>query len=214
MTRRRFVRNGALFIPAVPALAQLFPFPGPGGKGAGGGGGFSGPYTDDFNRASLGGNWTVGFAGRTFSIDSSTHLKADTFSHGSVYYNAVTWPNNQTSSVTLGPITSAGNYIGPAVRINGADDWYTFIIDSAGSWFLGSVIDGTYDTNIANGSGVTLVEGDILTLDITGTTLTAKLNGTPISGATGTNSQIASGSAGVAALNGPYLVNAWSGNSL
>lgn len=136
-------------------------------------------------------NWTLN-AG-DFDIQSnalSCDAAADTDSL--CHWNADAFDANQYAQVTM---TAAGDYLygGPAVRVHATDHTgYCIAADNSDGIFLSKVIDGDY-TELAAYAAADA--GDVLRLEVSGTTLTVKKNG----GTLGTvvDSDISTGSGGL-----------------
>ena len=152
------------------------------------------PATDNFNRANanpIGGNWTTVTGKGNIQIVSNVAI--GTISGiNAAYWNADAFSNNQYSQVKLGAVAST--WFGPAVRFSSSA--YTgYLAESSNgtSLVLYKVIAGT-TTSLASYT-VTVSAGDIIRLEVVGSTLTVKHNGT--TRITHTNAEIASGSCGL-----------------
>lgn len=172
------------------------------------------PASDTFQRADggVGANWTATEGAFSILSDSVYLSSQDGNSRGSMYWNDATFSNDQFSQIT---ITSAGGMtssLGPAVRMQGIGESY-YVLSG-----LGTKINLQLESSgVASTLGTfnhQLVPGDVLRLEVLGTALTAKLNGTTI--ITATDSTFASGFPGVAGSNtiSPATGNDWSGGSL
>lgn len=172
--------------------------------------------SDDFNRASLGANWTQlnpALAG-SISIDSSTQVHAAfTFvSAGSTaavrWAGTGTFSNDQFSSVKLTTISGSGNnYKMGAIARAGAG------IDGSRAWYEVSVTglaSGPYTTEIVlqNGGTRTVLysatlswaTNDTVDIEVEGSTIRACKNGTPLGGSwTVTDTTLTTGKPGVVA---------------
>lgn len=140
---------------------------------------------DDFNRASLGTDWSTISGCGALSIKSSIKCMADGDPEGS-YYNATSPAGaNYYSQITLLATitTSSGKGMGPAVRVNSGTAGNMYFVQcnavAAERMQMWEVTGGggTY-TNIAGSTAVTPAAGDTARLTINSTTLTFALNGT------------------------------------
>lgn len=169
------------------------------------------PLTDDFLRAdssTLGANWTQNSTGQ-IGVKSNTAQ----FNSGSVGYCQSTYTSwsagddqySQASAITL----SGSKDMGVVVRGGGSSDatatGYLLVInDTDASVSLGSsmsngvyTINGTSSVSLVSGMGwtQTINANDVLRLEVVGTALTAKVNGT--TKATGTSSAFSTGKPGI-----------------
>ena len=161
--------------------------------------------TDDFNRANetpMAGNWTQIEAHEwnlTSNVATPAFVSLDTAS----YWNATTFPNDQYSQakITVTGTGGGGAGLGLGVRMSGTvgnATYYRLVIDHASSnnIELSRIVGGAFTQLWLRTQAFT--NGDTLRLEVSGSTLTAKLNGTAI-GTTYTDaSPIASGRAGIA----------------
>jgi len=151
----------------------------------------------------IAGNWTncsnsgagglkIASAGAVETIITNSALGQGAF------YNAVSFPNDQWSSIVVGA-KSNGQYLGPGVRVTSTGspgfewDGYWFAIEGAGGAVIQRVASSG-GTTIASGVSALSV-GDVLTLWVVGTHLTAYHNGVSI--LTATDSTYTSGAAGM-----------------
>lgn len=156
--------------------------------------------TDNFNRADanpINGNWT-GFTSETnFQITSNTAAVGNGLSDNGCYENSATWPNDQYSQAeaTVNTSFNDGSGIGVRVRMaTGARTAYDSIVDASNHAFHSKFVSGTY-TNIWS-RAITFSAGAVIYLEVQGTTLVTKYNGSAV-GASNTDSSIASGKAGL-----------------
>ena len=176
------------------------------------------PASDNFNRMSgLGANWSPTNVSLTFSIVSDTELDPDWGGGGgiaSIFWNADSFANNQTATVTMGTNIVNGAYIGPAVRVaTGANTFYAFIATGspvAGTAYLirdpsFTVIEGPLDISSLNA-------GDTLTLEIVGDTLTAKKNGSLVHSES--DATYSSGQAGICSGGGDTQITSWAADNI
>ena len=175
---------------------------------------------DDFNRANggLGTNWTTPSGFQTLNI-SSNAVQATGAGHNVAYYNAVAWPADHYSEVTVTANASASDYVGLAVRMNSAGDGYVFAAcgPAAGACtaVLNKMAGGGFAANLGTASVTTHV-GDVFRFKAIGTTLSVTQNGAPILSVT--DASYASGNAGIDVFNssGTFAnarVDSWAGGN-
>lgn len=150
--------------------------------------------TDNFNRADggLGANWTS--VSGTWSIVSN-EVRLDASGSISYYSGAGAAPNDQYAQVVMGSAVGNGadSGCGPAVRINGSDLYFMAGGDTDTRVY--KRISGGY-TQLGS-TGPSVAPGDVLYLEVQGTTLIAKKNGSSICGSPITDNAISSGNAGM-----------------
>lgn len=186
--------------------------------------------TDDFNRASLGANWTnvnTGNAG-SISIDSSTRavgqygVQPTNEIAEAVWAGTGSFTADQYSEVTLiNPLANGGaaNRQACAVRMSGTGGTrseYQAVVqqDSATTptTYIAKVVSGTI--TILYSAAQAWANADKLSLEAEGTTLRLCRNGVPLGGGfTLTDSSVATGTPGVAATVAAYL-DAWEGGNV
>ena len=147
--------------------------------------------SDDMNRpdnASLGANWTnIRNAPRI----TSNAVRGNTGgAYSLAYWSANTFNNDQSASITL-PASWAE--AGPIVRFTGADSGYTAMAHASNLRRIYRVDSGSYNL-LANYDG-TLASSDTIKLDVSGTTLDYRRNGSSLG--TTTDATYSSGSAGL-----------------
>lgn len=160
--------------------------------------------TDNFNRANanpIGGNWTTitGLSAMQIVSNAATPSSLSPNDCGS-YYNAVTWPNDQYSQAKLTVVDTKtdGSGIGVAVRVAAAAlTAYRVVLTHASPGtnvslqrFLAGAFTRLWDR------GAAFVDGDLVRLEVQGTTLRVFINGVQV-GADFTDTNIASGNAGI-----------------
>jgi len=152
--------------------------------------------SDDFNRAdgALGADWAVGVG--AFEIASNaarTNSNADGYAY---WAGAGTFDDDQYSQVVLAAAASGNpgsdNWGGLCVR-GGGDGAYVLEVSST-IWYLARLTSGGTFTNLTNGS-LTMAAGDTVYLEIVGTTLIGKHNGTQFT--TTTDSTYSTGKPGL-----------------
>lgn len=179
--------------------------------------------TDNFNRAdssTLGGNWATA-KGESASCQIKSNIlvgdAATSLNIGNYYTNAV-WPNDQWSQATIQSGAAGGNDNAfAAVRMITTGTTRYCYYGGYGKNFSGDALPRIYKdvnssrTSLASGSG-NIVAGDVIYLEVQGTSVALKINGT--TKATVTDSSHSSGSAGLRAgsENGSTTVfDDWSG---
>lgn len=157
--------------------------------------------TDNFNRADevpIAGNWTdLGEVDQLY-LGANTVLPESESQDASVYYNAVSFPNDQYSQANITSTNSAGDGagMGVGVRANtpGASrNYYRLVIDAVASLNieLAKRVSGTYTRLWIRTQSWSA--GALIYLGVQGTTLVAKVAGTAV-GASQSDSAIATGS--------------------
>lgn len=133
------------------------------------------PVSDNFNRAALGANWTI--TSGNFSMPGSTAAMANALGgHSGAFWNADTFAADQYAEIVISNASYDG-YMGVEVRVNtgGADTRY-FYHGSLFEQTLGKLVAGVY-TQLGNTTVNPFANGDVIRLEVSGTTLTAKQNG-------------------------------------
>jgi hypothetical protein len=166
------------------------------------------PASDDFNRAdeaTLGAPWvTVGQGIELIGNAVRGSGGADNCSR----YDDAAWQADHYSQLTA--LTAGGEWIGVAVRIQTGSTSYYDCVCSGSSCFLRRNDNGSV-TNLASGSSV--VDGDVIRLEVTGSDLSCKKNAVGILSAA--DSTYATGQGGIAAYNsGTSRGDDWSGGNL
>ena len=167
--------------------------------------------TDDFERATLGGDWTNGPSSwNDMTIVNSSEAEVGTNATDCMcYWSESTWDDDHTSEIT---IHSPANFdfIGAIVRAADRNDCYdaahrstteisVFYIDSSKSFtLLGSQFTVS-----------TMSTGDKIRLEVVGSTLELFLNN--VSQGTRSDSNISSGSAGIAGFRNTGEIEDWTG---
>lgn len=153
-------------------------------------------FTDDFNRAngSVGANYD--------HINSGVVISTNRFNGGAIgrSYSIVktstaSFAANQSAQITI-PTVSSFDFAGVCVRFNaGTTSGYMLLTDGRSNTACRIYRVDTGTPTMIGGANVPVVNGDILKLDITGTTLTASVNGATID--TVVDATYASGQPGV-----------------
>lgn len=179
--------------------------------------------SDNFTRANanpIGGNWTPLQSANKAQIVSNQVESSAAGTQGDSFYNGLTWPNDQWSQCIVGPVVGASSYVGADVRMTSTNAFTTYRLawggaptGSSGTWFLQKFVAGVY-TQLGTGA-LTVNVGDVLTLCVIGTTLSAYWNGVLLDVVT--DSTISSGNAGFLVLGTTSTANAnitgWSGGN-
>lgn len=156
--------------------------------------------TDNFNRANggLGANWTDDNAGGSWSISSNQAVPVNNQDNES-HYSAVTWPNDHYCKAQMYANTTNTD-TGPSLMVRHTGDYAT------GSKYFSTVNHlGTNNVSVYKdvSNAYTLLtrltqswtDGDTWEVDVQGTTLTTKLNGSTIDSRS--DSALATGSPGI-----------------
>ena len=170
--------------------------------------------TDNFNRASLGANWSQ--LNATFGdivISASTVVQGpNSFDTDGAqvarWVGAGSVANDQyaaISYVTMGGIGAADYGMGVICRASTDTttnrDFYYFVVIDNGTGELGKIVNGT--RTVLNSGAVSWANGNIVALECEGTTIRACKDTTPLGGAwTVTDSALASGGVGVIGMGG------------
>jgi hypothetical protein len=164
--------------------------------------------TDDFNRASLGANWTNALG--AVVIDSNTRAVCSVAGENDAFYNALTFSADQYAQAVV--TLSTADWVGVCVRAS-ANNSYVFY-GSTSDWEITRWVSGVAGV-IASGSW-TASTGDVLRLEVVGTTLRAFRNGVLVSIATDTS--LSTGNPGVSFWGTNASFNAfaddWEGGDL
>ena len=160
-----------------------------------GGGGVN--ASDNFNRSSLGSNWTQqpGDSG-TVVITGSAYCAASGSPDAFAYWSVGTFGNDQFAQAKIQNITNWGDDAGPAVRMSAsANTCYRFVwLPGTNRWNLERVSSGSI-TNLDYATFPTPQNGDIVKITAIGTSIRGYINGQLICQATDAN--IASGQPGI-----------------
>lgn len=177
------------------------------------------PATDAFTAANgtslttYSANWTINNG--SFVINTNGLIGATSVDDSLAHWNADVFSNDQYSQLTIAAIVSGG-YPGPAVRVPASGKTAYFIqSDSADGLYMYKMVAGV-ETQLG-GTGAVVVANDVLRLEVSGTTLTPKKNGTLIATpGTQTDSTLTSGSAGIDIYDNltGARVDDWSGGNL
>lgn len=170
--------------------------------------------TDNFNRAALGADWAqLNPAWGDMAISGSTVVRGPTATDNTIA-QAARYVGSSAGSitsdqyaaiqyVTYGGVAASDYGLGVVCRAStdqdGARDFYYFIVRDDGTAVLGKQVNGTHTT--LNNGAVSWASGDIVALEVEGTTLRACKNTTPLGGAwTLTDSSLSGGGVGIAGM--------------
>ena len=171
--------------------------------------------SDTFARANggVGANWSATEGAFSIANNSVVLSGQGADMRGSMYWSdGGAFSNDQFSQLTITSAGGASSALGPAVRVQASSEGY-YTLTAAGSQIALEVQSAGVNTPLGTFNHQ-VAPGDILRLEVQGTTLTGKLNGATI--ITANDSSFASGSAGIAALNttSPSAGNDWSGGNM
>lgn len=154
--------------------------------------------SDDFNRAdaaTLGANWTTQTS-NTFEI-LSNQAKVAVDASVSAFYSAASFPDNQYSQVVAAAVGAVAT-MGPTVRASGAvpnNSYYLLLAFPSGAGQgIYKVVNNS--SSILQSVGFNIVADDVLRLEVSGTTIVAKKNGTQV-GIDSSDTAVGSGSPGL-----------------
>jgi hypothetical protein len=159
--------------------------------------------SDNFNRANggPGANWTA--LNGTAAI--STNKIVNSTGLGAYIYNAITWPNDQYSTIRMLATRPAA-----LVRTTSSIGTSSYALHYDGSFL--SVYKN--DSTLLNFVSMTVNVNDLITLEVTGSSpahLVAKVNGVSQFTYDDSSSPITTGSAGWAAWNATAQLDDWEG---
>lgn len=169
----------------------------------------SAPLTvsDAFNyTGSLSANWTT--KNGSFSVNATNGVIATSANECGAYWNAATFNANQWAQITMKTVTS-GQYVGVSVR-GSTSGFYEFYA-SADTWYLAYYTTGY--NQIATGSR-TFAINDVLRFEISGSTITIKINGSLLN--TWTDTHLTTGAPGISGYGSTAGCTGatWSGGNL
>lgn len=185
--------------------------------------------TDNFNRASLGGDWTVVSSGNSsVTIGSSTVFRGTGGASSDEGPGMGTWASDSFADDQYVSIeVTFGNYgiyynIGVMLRSDGAafascNMYYVLLIandDTNPTIELGKRVGGSWSSLYSE--SVAFSSGDTLEAEVEGTSLRVFKNGTQLTNFDTTDSDISSGSAGALGAGGTDAVSGdnWIGGDL
>ena len=179
--------------------------------------------SDNFQRADanpIGGNWSPLSSGNTAQIVSDNVRISTVSSPGDSYWNALSWPNDQWSQITLGTIVGTTSFAGCEVRMDTSGTksayrlaWGGAATGSGGTLYLQKQVSGT--TTVLQSRSLTANIGDVFTLCAIGSDISAYWNGFLVLAITDTS--LTSGAAGFQESSSAAVadanITAWSGGS-
>lgn len=165
------------------------------------------PVIDNFTAAAdaalqtYSANWVINSGALTVNA-TGDYVQCDTVgSYSAAHWQGDTFAADQYAQVKISLKAGSSDWIGPAVRAHASANTYYGVFASvnfgANSIYLSKIVAGTL-TDLAFVDGVAVAAGDVLRLEIVGTALTVKRNGTAVAGLTNiTDSSIATGYGGL-----------------
>lgn len=162
--------------------------------------------TDNFNRASIGSNWTAIPNQDNLTIYESTNVYT-----GQGYWSANSFSANQYSSITW--VVGNGGDVGLILRAQtNAETYYLLWTNGGTTWRFYKFIDGT-PTQIGTDITHTFSNSEVIRFEISGTTLRAYYDATQL-GTDQTDSSIASGYPGIWISTESVAGDDWAGGDL
>ena len=171
----------------------------------------------------IGGNWSQLSTQSNFEaaqLVGHQYTGTATAKGAASYWNALTWPADQWSQVTVNTC-AANSFVGLALRQNtaGVGTGYFCLfkgtLGTLGEFHIYKAVNNAF-TELASGSTLLLNANDVLTASIIGTTISFYQNGNLV--ATTVDSAIATGAAGIYVQPITSVANAavsaWSGGSI
>jgi RHS repeat-associated protein len=170
----------------------------------------AGNVADPFTLSS---NWTIQEGKFQFNSGGLIGSTGGTDSRAVAYWTG-SFGADQFAQLSLAALPANTDGLGPAVRVGSSGlNYYAFYVTVLNPHFyLFKVVNGTL-TVLAQGTRTSSV-GDVLRLEVAGTTLTGKINGAVI--ATATDSSLQAGNPGIQGCvcnGGTTVVSNWSGGS-
>ena len=173
--------------------------------------------TDAFNRANenpIAGNWSSVAPALQLVNNAARAASPSLGANGVAFYNALTWPADQWSEVTISTlpteITGGMGDNGPAVRIaSNAPTYYLAAAFANGSLELYRAINNNFTRLLVAG---TVATGDRVRLEVQGATLRVYRNGVLLGSVVDT--QIATGSAGMGQDGTSGAMDDWAGGGV
>lgn len=176
-----------------------------------------GTASDDFNRAdssTLGANWTSHGSDMPQVIGNQAGSKSGSSISGA-YWTADTFGGDQFSEVVIPAIPASACWVGVTVREIGTSGYLLIAFNNAGTLEMRIYREDAGSYTQLQGNNVSFAPGDVMRLEVLGTTLTAKLNGVSVM-TPPTDSTYASGAPGIQFFSNtvPQVVDDWSGGEL
>jgi hypothetical protein len=173
--------------------------------------------SDAFARANgnLGANWTSdsGAANPVQITSNSVTPNCVVPGRDGMYWNAISWPNDQYAQVTL-TVSAAGAFgMGPAVRVSSSTNFYQIIAFNHQLYQYGCAVGGVV---IATHNIPTLIPtvGDVVMIMAQGSVITCFVNGVNVYSLTDTNLSIGNAGLGAYGQGTATAVDNWSGGNL
>ena len=171
------------------------------------------PSFDNFNRANggLGSNWTTSNGS---ALQISSNQVTTTNSNQGSFWNAVTFSSDQFSEIVVNPATLTFSFVAATVRhVTGGNSYSC--LENFNSVQMFKMVAGNTNTSLGSFS-TTPANGDLIRLEISGTSLSCYRNGVLVIGPV-TDSSYATGQPGVtSSYDGTHVaaLDSWSGGSL
>jgi hypothetical protein len=177
--------------------------------------------TDNFTRADanpIGGNWTTvtGESDLQIVLDK-VEPSTSAIAYNAAYWNAIIWPADQWSEITIDTVADNNTFCFAAVRMSGSDQTYYSAWAqgplTSGHLYLVKFVSGV-QTTVWTSNTVVFNSSDVVGLSVIGSTLTVYLN--RVMQFQATDSLISSGKAGMGfyiafgAVLSNSLVSKWS----
>ena len=166
--------------------------------------------TDNFNRSNAnpeGMNWTT-ITGQD-AVQISGNALYGTVTYGGAYYNKGEFGPDQYSQAVKG---NSSDQVGVLARVStSAQSYYRFMIIDSSTATLGKYVNGTWTQIGANITG-TYASGDVIRIEVEGTTIRCLQNGNVIR--TDTDSDLTEGRPGVRFHNITASLDDWQGGNI
>lgn len=150
---------------------------------------------DSFTRAdgALGSNWTSCGGNAGYTVIGNAAAPSSAQVEEAVFWNPISFANDQFAEATITTVASNA-FIGVAVRCStgSGGSYYGFYADNS-TRYLVRVVNGAYTSLATLGTG--FANNDVVRLEVTGSTLSAYINGVLWTSTTDTN--LTSGSPGL-----------------
>jgi hypothetical protein len=162
---------------------------------------------DNATRANsaIGANWTV----TTGAINVASNSFQGTSSTNAAFWNVNPFAPDQFAEAMVTALNAGSDFIGPSARVSAGGNWYSCVESNASLIFQKNVAGTT--TNVSTQS-VTGAVGDVLRIEVQGSTVKCFQNGAPI--ITQTDSSLAGGSPGMEFFGTVATLKNWSGGNL
>lgn len=181
---------------------------------------FGATYSDDFNRADsganacLGANWTCYAGGSVsstgFQILSNQAVVTASFTDRKAKWSGGAVANDQFSQITVVAVNATDYGQSVIARFVDGDNFYEFVALNSSlvrlrKWVAG--VSATIDTQT-----LTVVNGDVMRIEVSGSSITCKINGSTVIGPI-TDTSFSSGGIGFESSNTATFDN-WTGGDL